>query len=83
MGQSRTYTLPADETLSELAAKIRAADGPNIDPTQATGKATAYGVSVSWVVNAGKIILTIQSKPFLIPASIVWEHAASFFSGAA
>lgn len=49
-----------------LAAKIQSAGGPKLDPTQPTGEASDCGVKLG--------------KPFLIPASTVWEHVDALFA---
>jgi len=69
-----------------LTAKIEAAGGPKIDPTQTVGKATDCGVTLGWSVealvggDAGQITITILSKPWLIPASTIWSHVDAVFS---
>jgi hypothetical protein len=51
-----------------------AAGGPAIDPAQAKGQASADGVTIAWSVTPGQILLTIVSKPWIVPYSAVWGH---------
>jgi hypothetical protein len=71
MTQARTYPLfdPA-----ALAAKVKAAGGPAIDPTQPSGKATADGVTIGWSITRGEIVITIFSKPWIVPYAAIWSH---------
>lgn len=77
MAQSRTYPLPSP---AAAAAKIAAEGGPQIDPTQPTGKETADGITMSWEIAGGYITLTVDSKPWLIPYSVIWSHADAIFA---
>jgi hypothetical protein len=71
MSQARTYPLvdPA-----ALAAKVKAAGGPAIDPTQPSGKATAEGVTVDWLIAKDQIMITIVNKPWIAPYAAIWSH---------
>lgn len=70
---SRTYYVP---DLPAAADRIRAAGGPLIDLTKPAGQARADGVTVSWVIEGQQVTLTLVSKPWIIPASTIWAHAA-------
>lgn len=74
--QTRNFALVSPAVLAE---KIKAAGGPAIDPTQPTGKATAKGVTLSWVVSPGAIAITVDSKPWDFPMGVIWEHITSLF----
>jgi hypothetical protein len=71
MSQARTYVLldPA-----AAASKVKAAGGPALDPTQATGQASADGVTLSWSILRGQILVTIVGKPWMLPYSAIWSH---------
>jgi hypothetical protein len=71
MSQARTY--PISDPAS-IAAKVKAAGGPAIDPTQATGQASADGVTIGWSITNGKILITIISKPWIVSSSTIWSH---------
>lgn len=57
-----------------VAAKVKAAGGPVLDPTQAAGQASADGVILSWSILQGKILVTILQKPWMIPYGTIWGH---------
>jgi hypothetical protein len=71
MSQARTYLI-ADP--AAVAAKVKAAGGPAVDPTQATGKASADGVTIGWSMSGGQITITILQKPWMVPYSAIWSH---------
>ncbi len=50
MSQAKTYPLSDS---AAIAAKVKAAGGPALDPTQATGQASADGVTLSWSIQPG------------------------------
>ena len=57
-----------------IAVKVKAAGGPAIDLTKATGKATADGVSIGWSICEGEIVITILSKPWIASNRSVWSR---------
>jgi hypothetical protein len=71
MSQAKTYILgdPA-----AIAAKVKAAGGPSLDPSQATGQASAEGVTLSWSIRQGQILVTITQKPWMITYGTIWSH---------
>lgn len=71
MGESRTYPLSDP---AAIAAKVKAAGGPAIDPTQAAGQASADGVTIEWSVANGEIVVTVLSKPWIVTYSTIWSH---------
>lgn len=71
MSQARTYALTDP---AALTARVRAAGGPAIDPTDPTGVASNSGVTLSWAVTPGRIVITILSKPWIIPYGTIWDH---------
>jgi hypothetical protein len=71
MSQAKTYLLSDP---AAVAAKVKAAGGPALDPTQATGEASADGVTLSWSISQGKILITIIRKPWMIAYSAIWSH---------
>jgi hypothetical protein len=71
MSQAKTYSLSDP---AAIAAKVKAAGGPALDPTQAVGQASADGVTIGWSVSPGKILVTIISKPWVAPYSAIWSH---------
>ena len=81
MANSKTYPLPDP---AALAAKIQAAGGPPIDPTQPTGSAsdsTPLGeVTLSWAINGATITVTITKKPFILSSGTIWEHVDELFA---
>ncbi len=74
MSQAKTYSL-SDPVA--VAAKVKAAGGPALDPTQATGEASAEGVTLRWSIGQGQILVTILRKPWIIPYSAIWSHVDS------
>lgn len=77
MSQARSYPIPDP---AAIAAKVKAAGGPAIDPTQATGQASADDVTIGWNIVAGQITITIVSKPWVVPYSAVWSHIDAVFA---
>jgi hypothetical protein len=74
MSQSKMYLMTDP---AAVAAKVKSAGGPAIDPTQPTGTATADGVTIGWSVAAMQLTVTIIKKPFFVPYNDVWGHIAS------
>ncbi len=77
MSQARTYTLTDP---AAVAAKVKAAGGPAVDPTQVTGRASADGVTLSWSIGEGQILVTIVQKPWMISYSAIWSHVDAVFA---
>jgi len=77
MSQAKTYPL-ADP--AAIAAKVKAAGGPALDPLQATGQASADGVTLSWSISQGRILITIIRKPWMIAYSAIWSHVDAVLS---
>jgi hypothetical protein len=71
MRQARIYAM-LDPVA--VAATVKAAGGPALDPTQATGQASADGVTLSWSILRGQILVTIVGKPWVVPYSTIWSH---------
>jgi hypothetical protein len=71
MSQAKTYRLSDP---AAIAAKVKAAGGPALDPTEAMGQASADGVTLSWSINQGQILITIIRKPWVIAYSAIWSH---------
>jgi hypothetical protein len=71
MSQARSYAV-ADP--GAVVAKVKAAGGPALDPAQASGQASADGVTIGWSVSQGWIVVTILSKPWVVPYSAIWSH---------
>jgi hypothetical protein len=69
MAQSKIYLL-ADP--AALAAKVKAAGGPQLDPSQPTGEASADGVTLGWEITDTRINITILSKPWFMPYGVLW-----------
>ncbi len=78
MSQSKTYPLADPST---VAAKIKAAGGPQLDPTQPTGEASADGVKLGWSIVDGEITVTVLSKPFFVSYGAVWSHVDAVLGG--
>jgi hypothetical protein len=76
MSQARVYAM-SDPVA--VAAKLKAAGGPAVDPTQTAGMATADGVTLSWHILGGQIFVTIVQKPWMIGYSTIWNHVDSIF----
>ena len=78
---SKTYPLP-DPT--DVAAKIAAAGGPQIDVSKPTGAASAHTVlgtvTLSWVIDAGSIVVTVAKKPWDMSLNTIWEHVDPLFA---
>lgn len=77
MSQQRTYTVTDP---AAVAAKVLAEGGPALDPTQPTGTASGDGVTIDWVESGSQITVTVESKPFLVPWSVIWAHLDALFS---
>ncbi len=71
MSQAKTYPI-SDPAV--ITAKVKAAGGPAVDPTQDAGQASADGVTLSWSVSQGQILITIIRKPWMIAYSAIWSH---------
>jgi hypothetical protein len=71
MSQAKTYALPDP---AAIAAKVKAAGGPAVDPTQSSGEASADGVTLGWSISQGQILVTIVRKPWMVPYSAIWSH---------
>lgn len=71
MSQAKTYRM-ADP--AAIAAKVKAAGGPALDPTQSAGQASADGVTLSWSISQGQILITIIRKPWMIAYGAIWSH---------
>ncbi len=71
MSQAKTYSLSDP---AALAAKVKAAGGPALNLTQATGQASADGVTLGWSISQGQIVVTIVRKPWMVPYSAIWSH---------
>lgn len=76
MAQSKTYPLTNP---AELAARVEAAGGPHLDPTQETGQASADGVTISWAIAGNLITITVESKPWIVSWGMVWGHIDALF----
>lgn len=76
---TKSYALPDP---AAVAAKVAAAGGPKIDPTQPTGSAHADGVTMTWVIDGTptRITLTVKSKPFFVSYDEIWSHADPLFA---
>ena len=74
---SKTYSLvnPA-----EVAARVAAAGGPRIDPTQTTGSAEAHGVALAWTIADGTIAVHTTAKPFYVSCAEIEEHLDALFA---
>jgi hypothetical protein len=71
MSQAKTYPLSDP---ASIAAKVKGAGGPEINPSQAAGQATADGVTLGWTISPGQILVTIIRKPWVIAYSAIWSH---------
>ena len=71
MSQAKTYLLTDP---AAVAAKVKAAGGPALDPTQAMGQASADGVTLGWSISQGQVLITIIRKPWMIAYSAIWSH---------
>ena len=77
MSQTKTYSLSDP---AAIVAKVKAAGGPALNPALATGQASADGVTIGWSVSPGKILVTIISKPWVVPYSAIWSHIDAVLS---
>lgn len=71
MSQAKTYSLTDP---AAIASKVKAAGGPALDPTQPKGVASADGVTLSWSISRGQILITILRKPWMIAYNAIWSH---------
>jgi hypothetical protein len=74
--QTRNFALVSP---TDLAAKVKAAGGPQLDPTQPTGTATADGVTVTWEVSPNRIAITVTEKPWIVSWDTIWAHVQKLF----
>ena len=77
MPDSKVYPIPDPVA---IAMKVKASGGPALDPSQPSGQASADGVTLSWVIEAGNITITLLKKPFFVPESTVWSHVDQLFT---
>jgi hypothetical protein len=77
VSQSKTY-LMADP--AAIAAKVKAAGGPQLDPTQPTGEASAEGVTIGWSIANNVITITVIDKPWIVSYGTIWSHVDSLFA---
>lgn len=77
-----TYSYPMPDPAA-AAAKIKAAGGPFIDPTQPTGTASTHGVNLAWAIADGKIDITPTHKPWYVTDDQIKSGLDKFFGGAA
>jgi hypothetical protein len=74
-----TFTYPCPDPAA-LAAKILAAGGPKIDPTQLTGTLPVeHGVHMNYDDENGKITITVLSKPFYVSDGEIKSSLDKFF----
>ena len=52
-------------------------EGLRSTPSEATGQASADGVTIGWSIAKGEILITIISKPWIVPYSAIWSHVES------
>lgn len=75
-----TYTYPCLDPAA-LAAKVLAAGGPKIDPTQTSGIIPPeHGVHMSYAIANGEIAISIQSKPFYVSDGQIKSALDGFFA---
>ncbi len=77
MSQAKTYAIT---DAAVVAAKIRAAGGPQLDPTVPTGRAAADGVTIGWSIAHDRITVTVISKPWVVPYGAIWSHIDPLFA---
>ena len=77
MSQARTYSVSDP---AAITAKVKAVGGPALDPTQTDGRASADGVTVGWSMSHSQILVTIISKPWVVPYSAIWSHIDAVLS---
>lgn len=77
---SKTYPLTNP---AALAARIAAAGGPVIDPSQPTGEIAAHGCKLGYAIANGSITVTLLHKPFGVPDGMVFGKLDQLFAGGA
>jgi hypothetical protein len=77
-----TKTYPMSDPAA-ACAKILAAGGPKIDPTQAKGTISSNGCVFNYVLNNGTIAITLAHKPMVIPQSMIADKLDEFFGSKA
>jgi hypothetical protein len=75
---TKTYSITTPE---EMAAKVKAAGGPEIDPTKPEGQVSADGVTLGYMISARSVAVTLLKKPFYVPEATIWGHLDAFFGG--
>lgn len=76
-----TFSYPCPDP-EALAAKVKAAGGPSIDPTQTSGELPPHeGVVLDYDFDAGAktITFTVKSKPFFVPIGSIKSALDEFF----
>lgn len=71
MIQSKTYVMSDP---AAVAAKVKVAGGPALDPSRVTGQASENGVTLGWSINEGQVVVTILRKPWMIATSAIWSR---------
>lgn len=77
-----TFSYPCPDP-EALAAKVKAAGGPEIDPSQTTGELPPHdGVTLNYDIdtNAKTITFGVVKKPFLVPLSSIKHALDEFFA---
>jgi hypothetical protein len=75
-----TFSYPCPDPVA-LAAKVKAAGGPTLDPTvMSDDLPPEHGVHLSYVIDAGTITIAVQSKPFYVPMGQIKDALDGFFA---
>jgi hypothetical protein len=77
MAQSKNYLLTDP---AALAAKVKAAGGPQLDPTLPTGEVSGDGVTIGWEITDTRISITVLSKPWFVPWGVLWGKIDALFA---
>ena len=77
MSQAKTYRIG---DVAALAGRIKAAGGPQLDPTSPAGRAAADGVTIGWSIADHVITVTVISKPWVVPYGAIWSHIDPLFA---
>lgn len=73
---TKTYVITPDQMAK---FRVEAAENGIALPGLSSGQATTHGVVIDYAYDGVQsLVLTIVSKPFYIPASVIWSELQSY-----
>ena len=80
---AKSFEFPINSTPEELLTKVKKAaaeHGANFTGDARSGRFSGSGVEGEYRIEEGKAIVTVTTKPFIAPWSIVESTIRQFFS---